>query len=119
MRPSSAKNKGRKFEQEIVLLEQKYTGLGDDDITYTSMGAPGRDIKKSSRAYEMLPIIEECKHLAKIAVYKYYEQAKSHVRKKGDEGREPMVFIKQNNSKPLAIVDAEWFIRKILNENFT
>jgi hypothetical protein len=34
-------------------------------------------------------------------VYKYYEQAKSH------GNYEPIVIVKQNGSKPLAVIDAE------------
>jgi hypothetical protein len=50
-----------------------------------------------------MPATFECKSLAKIAVYNYYEQCKKH----GDG--EPIVIIKQNNCKPLAVVDAELF----------
>lgn len=43
----------------------------------------------------------ECLSLAKVAVYNYYEQAKSHGK------YEPIVMIKQNGCKPLAVIDAE------------
>ena len=115
MKTSSKKNKGRNLQQEIVKMMLEVTGLEDEDITSTSMGAPGRDIKKSSRAYEVLPIVEECKSRANIAVYEYYEQAISHLTEKDyKEQREPVVFIKQNRSKPLALVDARYLVR-ILN----
>jgi hypothetical protein len=65
------------------------------------MGSHGEDIVMSQFAKDELPATFECKSLAKIAVYNYYEQCKSH----GDG--EPVVIIKQNNSKPLAIIDAE------------
>lgn len=65
------------------------------------MGSHGEDVVMSQYAKDELPATFECKSLAKIAVYNYYEQCKQH----GDG--EPIVIIKQNNSKPLAIIDAE------------
>ena len=46
----------------------------------------------------------ECKNRKAIAVYKDYEQAKTH------GATEPLVILKQNLSKPLALVDAEHFL---------
>jgi hypothetical protein len=46
----------------------------------------------------------ECKNRKAIAVFKDYEQAKTHGQV------EPLVILKQNNSKPLALVDAEHFL---------
>ena len=46
----------------------------------------------------------ECKNRKAIAVYKDYEQAKTH------GAIEPLVILKQNLSKPLALVDAEHFL---------
>jgi len=71
------------------------------------MGAQGEDVQLSPAARKLFPYQIECKNLAKIAVYNYYLQALSHGH------REPVVFIKQNGSKPLAIVDAEYFINHV------
>ena len=57
------------------------------------MGSHGEDVVMSQYAKDELPATFECKSLAKIAVYNYYEQCKQH----GDG--EPIVIIKQNNSK--------------------
>jgi hypothetical protein len=65
------------------------------------MGSHGEDVVMSQFAKDELPATFECKSLSKVAVYKYYEQCEQH----GDG--EPVVIIKQNNSKPLAIIDAE------------
>lgn len=78
-----------------------------DDVRSTSMGAGGEDIQLSPAAREMIPFTIECKNNARIAVYKFYEQACQHG--KG----EPVVVIKQNRSKPLVIVDADYFFREI------
>ena len=68
------------------------------------MGAGGEDVQLSPAARELFTYTVECKNRKAIAVYKDYEQAKTH-------GLiEPLVISKQNNSKPLALVDAQHFI---------
>ena len=112
MKPSSAKAKGRTFQQWIAkkILEYNPT-LEKDDVVSTSMGAGGEDVKLSPAARKLFPFQIECKSLAKIAVYNYYLQALTHGR------HEPVVFIKQNGSKPLAIVDAEWLLKHMGETN--
>jgi hypothetical protein len=69
------------------------------------MGASGEDILLSPAARRVVPLSIECKSRDKIAVYGYYEQAKENAK-----GYEPCLFIKQNRSKPLVVVDAEYFL---------
>lgn len=108
MKTASAKNKGRALQQWVRdLLLKLHPGLSLDDVRSTSMGAGGEDIQLSPAAREMIPFTIECKNNARIAVYKFYEQACQHG--KG----EPVVVIKQNRSKPLVIVDADYFFREI------
>jgi hypothetical protein len=79
------------------------------------MGAGGEDVLLSPLARRRVPLSIECKSREKIAVYGYYEQAEENAKGRG----EPCVFIKQNRSKPLVIVDAEYFLellRKVNNE---
>jgi hypothetical protein len=78
--------------------------LEPDDCRSTSMGAGGEDIQLSPAARKIYPINPECKNLAKIAVFTYYGQAAQHGQ------HEPVVFLKQNFSKVLALVDAEYLI---------
>lgn len=68
------------------------------------MGAGGEDVQLSPAAREKFNFNIECKNRAAIAVFKDYEQAKTHGLS------EPLVVLKQNGSKPLALVDAEFFI---------
>jgi hypothetical protein len=91
----------------------KTFSLHQDDVRSTSMGAPGEDVQLSNTARKFFPFQIECKSLAKIAVYNYVSQAKQH------GSHEPVVFIKQNHSKPLVVVDAEVFVNlvKKANEN--
>jgi len=102
LKTSSAKQKGRLLQQWTVKqLLARYPQLTDKDLRSCPMGSHGEDVVMSQFAKEELPATFECKSLAKIAVYNYYEQCKKH----GDG--EPIVIIKQNNCKPLAVIDAE------------
>lgn len=114
MKPSSAKAKGRTFQQWVAKkILERFPELEKDDVRSTSMGASGEDVQLSPAARKLFPFQIECKNLAKVAVYNYYAQAVTHGH------REPVVFIKQNGSKPLAIVDAEWFINNVGVKNET
>lgn len=72
------------------------------------MGAGGEDVQLSTAARQVFNYNVECKSLAKVAVYNYYEQAKQHGKS------EPIVFVKQNGHKPLVVLDAEYFFEELL-----
>lgn len=107
MKPSSAKNKGRKLQQAVrdSILE-RFPELEDDDVRSTSMGAAGEDVLLSPKARAVLPVTIECKNLNRIACFRYYEQAEANAK----PGQEPMVVMKENRSKPLVLVDMEYFL---------
>lgn len=106
MLTSSAKAKGRKLQQDVMRLLFKYfPDLEEDDLQSCSMGAQGEDIKMSPVARRYLPVSIECKNQEKVAVWASYEQAKLNSKK-----YEPLLVIKRNKSKPLAVVDLEWFL---------
>ena len=108
MKTASAKNKGRLLQQWVRdQILSRFPSLTIDDVRSTSMGAGGEDIQLSKAARDLFPYTVECKSNARIAVYKFYEQAQAHG--KG----EPIVVIKQNRSKPLVIVDAELFFKEL------
>jgi hypothetical protein len=87
--------------------------LEPDDVRSVSMGAGGEDVLLSPTARRRCPISVECKSRDRIAVYGYYEQAETNAKGKG----EPVVFIKQNRSRPLVVVDAEYFLTMIEKGN--
>ena len=112
MKTSSAKQKGRLLQQLVRdSILKHFPNLGERDVKSTSMGAQGEDVQLSEAGLKSFGYNIECKNLAKIAVYKFYEQATTH----GDA--EPLVVIKQNRSKPLAIVDLEHFIDLVRKAN--
>ena len=112
MKTSSAKQKGRLLQQVTRdLILQSFPMLTERDVKSTSMGAQGEDVQLSEAGLKRFFYNVECKNLAKIAVYKFYEQATTH----GDA--EPLVVIKQNRSKPLVIVDLEHFVNLVRKAN--
>lgn len=102
IKPQSAKAKGRKFQQWVrdAILDLN-PELEPDDVRSTSMGAGGEDLQLSPAARKLLPISVECKHRAKVALYKDYKQASAN-----SGPHEPVVFLKADREKPLAVIDA-------------
>jgi len=106
MKPASAKQKGRILQQ---LLRDKilahFPTLEQDDVKSTSMGAGGEDVQLSPAARKLLPVQFECKNKASYSVYKDYQQATTH------GNYEPVLCIKQNHSKPLIVIDLDYYLR--------
>ena len=105
MKTQSAKAKGRRLQQAVRDgILKRFPMLEPDDVRSTSMGAGGEDVQLSPAARKVFPYQVECKNLASIAIYKHYEQASGH------NNHEPLLVVKQNRSKPLAIVDLDHFL---------
>lgn len=107
MKPRSAKNKGRLLQIWLRDALLRDSNIPKEDIRSTIMGDTGEDIQLSAAARTTYPFQFECKSRSQYSVYKDYEQACSH----GEYT--PVLIIKQNGDKPLACVDAEWFINYI------
>ena len=113
MKPRSAKNKGRRFQNYIrdKILEVFKDHLHKDDVVSTPMGVSGEDIQISPHARQYFPYSAECKANKSFAVYKIMEQAERHG--KGI----PIVFLKGDRKEPLALLTVEEFFRLLLNNN--
>ena len=111
MKTQSAKAKGRKLQQwtaEQIL--QTYPHLESDDVRSTSMGVSGSDVQLSPLARKSFSYDVECKSLARVGVYRYVDQCNN----RGDA--QPLVVVKENRRKPLAVVDAEHFFELLRNQ---
>ena len=108
MRPQSAKAKGRRLQQQFRELLIETLGIHPEDIENRSMGAGGEDLIMARAAREKFPFSIECKNQEKLNVYDAYDQACAN---SGDH--EPILFMKKNRKKALAVVDAEWFIKNV------
>ena len=106
MKTQSAKAKGRKLQQwtRDCLIES--LRIHPEDIESRSMGAGGEDLIMSRAARKAFPYSIECKNQESVNIWKSYEQAEEN---SGDY--EPIVVLKRNNTKPLVLVDADYFVR--------
>ena len=105
MKTSSAKQKGRKLQQWMRDLLIQKLGVHPEDIESRSMGSQGEDLIMARAAREKFPLSIECKNQESVNVWKSYQQAAEN---SGEY--EPIVVIKRNQSKPLVIIDAEYFV---------
>lgn len=107
MLASSAKAKGRKLQQWVCDLIVGLSGsFKPDDARSASAGQNGEDCLLSPHVRKFLPITVECKSRKSFAVYKDYDQAQGHSNK-----YEPVLIIKGDRKKPLAVVDAEHYFK--------
>ena len=106
MKTQSAKAKGRRLQQWIRDQLIEHLMVSEEDVESRSMGASGEDLIMAKEARRKFPYSIECKNVEKVNVWDSMEQAKVNA-KKG----EPLVIIKRNQSNPLALVDAEYFVK--------
>ena len=110
MNIKSAKAKGRKLQTWVVeQLLSLFSSLTPLDVKSTPMGVNGVDVQLSTSAQKKFSYDIECKNTERTkTIYNYYSQASDH-----SNGGEPLVIIKMNRQKPLAIVDAEHFLKLV------
>ena len=108
MNTQSGKAKGRRLQQWVMnQILDRFTSLKDDDVTSRSMGCGGEDVLLSPKARAKFPFSIEAKNTERLNLYKAYSQCIDNSK----ELHEPLLIVKKNHHKPLAIVDAEYFIR--------
>ena len=106
MKTQSAKAKGRILQQWFRDLLIEKLNIHPEDIESRSMGAGGEDLIMARAAREKFPYSVECKNQEKINLWESYNQAQQN-----SKNHEPVVILKRNNSKPLILVDAEYFVK--------
>lgn len=106
MKVQSAKAKGRRLQQWVRDKLIEMLDVHPEDIESRSMGAGGEDLIMARAARSKFPHSIECKNVEKLNVWDAYEQA---VLNSGEY--EPLLIMKKNGKKPLAVVDAEYLIR--------
>jgi len=106
MKTQSAKAKGRRLQQWVRTKLIEMLDVHPEDIESRSMGAGGEDLIMARAAREKFPHSIECKNVEKLNVWDAYEQAMVNSGK-----YEPLLIMKKNGKKPLAVIDAEYLIR--------
>lgn len=107
MRPNSCKAKGRRLQQDVcqAFIERSGEILKKDDVTSTSMGAPGEDVKFSPLARQLYPFSIECKNVEKLNIWDAIKQAESQNR-----GWKPMVCFSKNGEDIYVAVKLKDFL---------
>ena len=105
MKTSSAKAKGRNLQKWVVTKLVEHLDADIEDIESRPMGSQGEDVIMGKQTRQIFPYSVECKNQEKVNVWSSYEQAESNCK-----GYEPLVVIKKNGKKPLAVIDAEYFV---------
>ena len=112
MKPSSAKGKGRRLQNEVrEKLLKSFLSLEPDDIKCAVMGESGEDIKLSPLAQRTIPYSFECKNQERLNIWSSLEQAEENC-----NGREPVLVFKRNRTKVYIAMDFEKFLTLIGNK---
>ena len=111
MKTQSAKAKGRKLQQWMRDLLIEKLDVHPEDIESRSMGAGGEDLIMARSARKKFPYSIECKNQEKVNIWEAYEQAEEN-----SKNYEPIVVLKRNNTKPLVLIDADYFVNLHLDK---
>ena len=104
MKPSSAKAKGRRLQDEVrKRLLSTFHELEEDDVKTAIMGESGEDIHLSPAARKLFPFSTECKCQEKLNIWKALEQADMNAK----DGHTPLVVFKRNRSKTYVALEFE------------
>lgn len=106
MKQNSRRAKGKKLQR---ILREKlliaFPHLNSGDIRVAKTGENGEDLKLSRIAKRLIPYQFECKNQEKFkTLYSFYSQACKHGRD------EPVLVVKQNSRRSLAVIDLDQFI---------
>jgi len=106
MKQKSRRAKGKKLQR--ILREKLLTAfphLRQSDIRIAKTGENGEDLKLSRIAKRLIPYQFECKNQEKFkTLYSFWSQACRH------GPHEPILVVKQNSRRALAVVDLDHFI---------
>ena len=105
MKTSSAKAKGRRLQQWVAKMLVEHLGADEEDLESRPMGSSGEDIIMGKQTRQIFSYSVECKNQEKVNIWSAMEQAESNCK-----SYEPLVVIKKNGKKPLAVIDAEYFV---------
>ena len=111
MKPRSAKNKGKRLQNNVRdLILEKFNILEEDDVRSITMGDSGEDILLSPAARRLFPFSVECKNQESLNIWSAIEQAENN-----SGNHTPLVIFKRNRTKTYAILEFDELL-KLLNE---
>ena len=103
MKPRSAKNKGKRLQNNVRdLILEKFNQLEEDDVRSITMGDSGEDILLSPAARKLFPFSVECKNQEKLNIWSSLEQTETNAGK-----HTPLLIFKRNRSKTYAVLQLD------------
>ena len=103
MKPRSAKNKGKRLQNQVRdLILEKFQQLEEDDVRSTTMGDSGEDVLLSPFARRLFPFSVECKNQEKLNIWSSLEQAENN-----SGSHAPLLIFKRNRTKTYAVLELE------------
>ncbi|MEK9767349.1 MAG: hypothetical protein VW683_00395 [Betaproteobacteria bacterium] len=111
MKPSSAKAKGRRLQNQVTqLILERFSGvLEEDDVRGAIMGESGEDIKLSPLARKHFPYSTECKNQERLNIWNSWKQAKENTR----EGCTPLLVYTKNRHELMVTLTFDDFLKMI------
>jgi len=109
LKQDSRRAKGRLLQ---IIVRDKilraFPHLKPEDVVVAKNGENGEDIKLSRIAKRLIQHQFECKNQQKLlTLYKFFRQAQKHGK------LDPVLIVKLNSRKPLAVIDLDHFISLI------
>ena len=112
MKPSSAKAKGRNFQNKVREMIIKKLGINEHDIKTAVMGESGEDIILSPAARDLIPFSFECKNQERLNIWESLSQSEDNC---GEHI--PAVVFKRNRTKTYIALELEEFLKIIGEKN--
>ena len=106
MKQKSRRAKGKKLQKILRdKLLKAFPHLHPIDIRVAKSGENGEDLKLSRIARRLIPYQWECKNQEKFkTIYSFWDQSVRHGK------YEPVLVVKQNSRRSLAVIDLDQFI---------
>src|SRR5882672_10174985 len=108
MKSRSAKHKGRRFQAAVrrAILE-RFSQLGDEDVTVVVRSQPGADIKLSPLARQVFPYSVECKNVERLNIWSALSQAEANT----TAGTAPLLVFGRNRTEPYVAMTLTEFMK--------
>lgn len=107
MKPSSAKAKGRRLQQQLAQDVTRAFALQDGDVLSRSSGATGTDLILSPAATKVFPFAVEAKNQERVNIWQSWNQSSANA----GGCLQPVLVISRNGvSTPLAILAWDYFL---------
>jgi len=107
---AARKARGRLLQKHVRDgILKAFPALTEDDVKSAPMGTSGSDVVLSTLGKNLFSYDVECKNAQTVNIWAAMEQSK----KRCPEDLEPLLVVKRNGVKPLAIIDFEHFMQLV------